>query len=221
MYYVKDIRRLLAAKYQKEEFVQDKTGQKTVELIGTSFIADEEAIFGEINKEYAEREILWYHSLSTNINDIYDDKEPPQAWKYSADEYGNINSNYGHLIFSPIYFSQYAEAVFELQTNPDSRRATMVYNRPSIWEEYKENGKNDFICTNAVNYVIRNGKLHATVQMRSADVVYGYKNDRYWQNHVMDMMCSDLEVEKGDINWQTSSLHIYERHFKFLDEYLR
>jgi thymidylate synthase len=221
MYNVKDIRRLLASKYQNNEFVMDKTGQKTIELVGTSFLADEESIFGELNRDYMEKEIFWYHSLSTNINDIYSNKEPPKAWQYSADEYGNINSNYGKLIFSPIYFSQYAEAVFELQTNRDSRRATMVYNRPSIWEEYKENGKNDFICTNAVNYVIRDDKLHATVQMRSCDVVFGYRNDRYWQDHVLNMMCDDLEVDKGNIYWQTSSLHVYERHFNMIEDYLK
>ena len=36
----------------------------------------------------------------------------------------------------------------------------MVYQRPSIWREFKENGKNDFICTNAVTYYIRDGYLH-------------------------------------------------------------
>ena len=54
-----------------------------------------------------------------------------------------INSNYGHLIWSEKYFSQYENAVTELENNPDSRRASMIYTRPSIWQEYNENGKNE------------------------------------------------------------------------------
>lgn len=225
---VKDIRRKFAAKYQNGEFVTDKTGVKTVELIGNTFIADEPTIFGKINDEYIEAEKEWYHSLSTNINDIYgESRKPPVAWTRAADEYGNINSNYGHLIFSPIYFNQYAEAVYELHCNPDTRRAVMVYNRPSIWEEYKENGKSDFICTNAVGYNIRDGKLNAVVQMRSNDVWAGYRNDFAWQDHILDMMLEDLtilsdtELKKGNIYWQVMSLHIYEHSFKYLDNYLK
>lgn len=218
---VTDIRRAFASKYQKKEFVTDKTGSKTIELVGESFKADEECIFGTLNKEYAEKEIAWYNSLSTNINDIYGlERSPPKAWKYAADDYGNINSNYGHLIFSPLYFSQYAEAVYELETNPDSRRATMVYTRPSIWEEYKANGMSDFICTNAVNYLIRDGKIHATVQMRSNDIWAGYRNDRYWQKYVLELMAEQLEVEVGDINWQVSSLHMYEKDFYLLHHFI-
>ena len=89
----------------------------------------------------------------------------------------------------------------------------MVYNRPSIWAEYNENGKNDFICTNAVTYYIRDEKLHCVVQMRSNDVVFGYRNDYAWQKYVLDEMSHELMIETGDIHWQVQNLHVYERHF--------
>ena len=201
-----------------ENFVQDKTGVKTIEIIGANFIADKPAIFGKPNEEYIEQELRWYDSKSTNINDIYDDREPPQAWQYSANKHGEINSNYGHLIWSSKYYSQYNKVLNDLLKNPTSRRACMVYNRPSIWKEYKENGKNDFICTNAVTYYIRNHTLHATVQMRSNDVIFGYRNDYAWQKHVFDMLRDDLyyqgvPLEPGHIHWQVQNLHVYERHF--------
>ena len=222
---VNDIRQHFIKELNDENFVTDKTGSKTIELIGASFIADEDAIFGKPNKDYIEQEIEWYNSESTNIYDIDrgvdavgNDMEPPQAWKYSANRFGEINSNYGLLIYGEKYFEQYENALDELIKNPDSRRACMVYNRPSIWLEYKENGKNDFICTNAVTYYIRDGYLDCVIQMRSNDVIFGYRNDFAWQKHVRDTMVNDLNhskmnVQAGDIYWQVQNLHVYERHF--------
>ena len=105
------------------------------------------------------------------------------------------------------------KVVKELNTNPDGRRATIIYNRPSIWTEYNENGKNDFICTNAVSYYIRNDELQSVVQMRSNDVVFGYKNDYAWQRYVMDKISKQLGIKSGFMHWQVQNLHVYERHF--------
>ena len=225
---VNDIRNYFIEELKNENFTVDRTGQKTIELIGASFQADEESIFGEPNKEYIQAELDWYLSQSMNVNDIYPDKDAPAAWKYSANQYGEINSNYGKLIFSDMYQNQYNNAVTELVTNMDSRRATMVYTRPSIWSEYQDNGKNDFICTNAVTYYLRDGKINCVVQMRSNDVVYGYKNDYAWQKFVLEQFVQDYNtaymestwdaeyrktMEVGGITWQVQNLHVYERHF--------
>ena len=107
-------------------------------------------------------------------------------------------------------------ALDELIKNPDSRRACMVYNRPSIWLEYKENGKNDFICTNAVTYYIRDGYLDCVIQMRSNDVVYGYKNDYAWQQYILSNLADDLDLEPGNMIWQVQNLHVYEKHFDLI-----
>lgn len=195
----------------------DKTGAKCIELIGASFLADEPAIFGEPNKEYIEKEISWYESMSLNIHDIYgSDREPPAAWKYAADPYGNINSNYGYLIYSDKFHGQYFKVLEELKMNPDGRRATMIYNRPEIWSEYVSGGKSDFICTNAVAYYIRHGRLDCCVQMRSNDVVYGYKNDYAWQQYILSNLADDLDLEVGNMIWQVQNLHVYEKHFDLI-----
>ena len=217
---VRDIRRYFIDKLNDEDYTIDKTGQKTIEMIGASFLADEPAIFGTPNQEYIDKEIDWYCSGSTNINDIYgDEREPPEAWKYAANKHGEINSNYGRLIFDDIYYRQYENVLNELaDSNDTTRRATMVYNRPSIWTEFQDGGKNDFICTNAVTYYIRDDKLQAVVQMRSNDVVFGYKNDYAWQRYVMGLICQDLggnnsKLKPGLLIWQVQNLHVYERHF--------
>jgi len=74
----------------------------------------------------------------------------------------------------------------------------------------------DFMCTNAVQYLIRDDKLNAIVQMRSNDVVYGYRNDYAWQEHVLKNMAQSLKVDCGNIYWNVGSLHVYERHFNLV-----
>ena len=226
---VNDIRNYFIKELKAERFTTDKTGQQTIEMLGASFIADEPAIFGTPKQEYIDAELAWYESGSTNINDIHGkDKEPPAAWVYSADDNGEINSNYGHLVFADKYFNQFDKAFNELWYNRDSRRAQMVYNRPSIWAEFNENGKSDFICTNAQTFYIRDGKLHMVSQMRSNDVVFGYKNDYAWAQYLMDKfvkLWNDLakidskhgEIEKGDLTWQVMNLHVYSRHFHLVE----
>ena len=210
---VDDIRQYFIQELRDENFTVDRTNSKTIELIGASFIADEEAIFGEPNVPYIDAELDWYLGCSTNINDIRYKDEPPTAWQYAANKYGEINSNYGKLIFDDKYYRQFDNVINELNYNPDSRRAVMIYNRPSIWTEFDENGKNDFICTNAVSYYIRDNHLQSVVQMRSNDVVFGYKNDYAWQRYVMNMVANEVDCEVGSLIWQVQNLHVYERHF--------
>lgn len=226
---VDDIRNAFINKLINLDFTIDRSGQKTIELIGVSFIADKPAIFGVPNQDYINAEIAWYESQSTNIYDIHGvEREPPAAWKLAADPDGNINSNYGHLIYSEKYHNQFNKAFNELWTNPDSRRAQMVYNRPSIWNEYNEGGKSDFICTNAQTFYIRNGKLHMVSQMRSNDVVFGYKNDYAWAKHIMNRMVfvwnelakvtdTHQQLQVGTLTWQVMNLHVYERHFHLVN----
>ena len=210
---IEAVRAYFINELQNENFAIDRTGAKTIEMIGASFIADKTAIFGKPNDDYIDAEIEWYDSQSTNINDIPYGDEPPKAWQYSANEHGEINSNYGHLIWSDKYYNQFEQVINELEANPDSRRASMIYTRPSIWKEYNENGKNDFICTNSVTYYDRDSKLHAVVQMRSNDVIFGYRNDYAWQQYVLHQLAWELHMDAGDMHWQVQNLHVYERHF--------
>ena len=72
--------------------------------------------------------------------------------------------------------------------------------------------------TNNVQYLIRDGELHTIVNMRSNDGIFGFANDFAWQQHVTEKLADDLGVHVGEYIWQAGSLHIYERHFKFLED---
>ena len=217
MYTIDKIRDSFRSKLIKGEFVVDKTGVKTIELIGTSFIADSRFIFGLPNEDYIERELAWYKSCSLNVNDI--PGETPTIWKQVADKDGYINSNYGWCIFHPDNGSQYYNALEELRLNPFSRRAEMIYTRPSMHVDYNYNGRSDFMCTEAVQYLIRDGQLHAVVKMRSNDGYAGFRNDFAWQKHVLEKLSQDLAVDIGSIFWCAGSLHFYEKDFYLIDHY--
>lgn len=218
---VEHIRRELADRLAKNDFVIDKTGVRTIEILGSSFVADEPRIFGDLNEDWSRREIAWYESMSLNVNDI--PPPIPTIWTQVADGDGFINSNYGWCIFSEENGLQYRNALNELKKNPYSRRAVMIYNRPSMWTDYDRNGRSDFMCTAQVEYFIRNERLHAVVKMRSNDLIFGYKGDRYWQRHVLDMLARDLggDVRSGTIYWQAGSAHVYERHFYLVDNWIK
>jgi thymidylate synthase len=215
-YQVQNIKRIFQSLLREEKFVIDKSGVKTIEILNASFVANFPAIFGTVNEDYVKRELEWYNSMSRNVNDI--PGGPPEIWKMVASPEGMINSNYGWCIYSEENGNQYMNVLAELVANPGSRRATMIYNRPSMHEDYDKDGMSDFMCTNAVQYLVRDNKLHALVYMRSNDAVFGYKNDYAWQRHVQEQLLKDVNnnwntLELGDIYWNVASMHVYERHF--------
>lgn len=214
---IAEIRSRLLSKYWLGEF----TGN-TVELIGASFVANEETIFGDVNDDYVQRELDWYKSMSLYVGDIAG--ETPKIWREHASREGKINSNYGYLIFSDENYEQYNNVLAKLVEDNETRQAVMIYTRPTMHFDWMRDGMSDFICTNAVSYFLRNGELEVVVQMRSNDVVFGYRNDYAWQRFVQQQLVNDLNsfgihCKPGKMVWNAASLHVYERHYKLLDNY--
>lgn len=189
----------------------------TVEIVGSSFEADEPTIFGAVNAVYVKNELAWYESMSRDVNDI--PGGPPKIWREVADRDGLINSNYGFLMFSKENHSQYEHVRDNLAHRPNGRQAIAIYTRPSMHYNWSTNGRKDFVCTNAVCYFLRDGAVHAVVQMRSNDAVFGYRNDYAWQRHVLQRLAEDVDASVGKIAWQAASLHIYRRHYGLIQHY--
>ena len=224
MQVIQDIRDKFAELYKNKEFVIDKNGGKTIELIGESFLCDEDFIFGEPNQDYIKKELEWYLSQSLNVNDI--PGEVPKIWKRVSDVNGYINSNYGWMAFSEDNNNQYENALKELLRNQDSRRAVMIYQRPSMWHDYSFTGMSDFCCTWGTQHFIRNKELITHVVMRSNDSIFGLRNDKAWHQYVLDKLYNDLidediELSSKKIIWTSGSLHIYDRHFYYIDHYIK
>lgn len=213
---VSSIRQIIIDKYLDQDFVIDRTGSKTIEIIGATFTADQDFVIRKPAYEYIQRELEWYKSQSLNVNDI--PGETPQIWKSIASTEGMINSNYGWCIYSAENGNQYTHVLRELKNNPNSRRATMIYNRPSMHVDMTRDGMNDFMCTYANTFYIRHGKLNSHYLMRSNDAVYGYNNDYAWAKYVQNQLAEDLGIEVGELIWTSSNFHVYERHFNFIEK---
>ena len=213
-----DIREALVEEYRRNPF------QPMIELKGACFWADEPAIIGTPNFEYIEHELEWYRSQSLNINDI--PGGAPLMWRRTANPEGRVNSNYGWVLWSEENGSQFDRIVDELRRDYASRRAVCIYTRPSMHVDQKLGGQGqDFMCTNAVHYSINAQfrTLEAVVQMRSNDVVFGYRNDYAWQVHALEAIRHELSqdypgLSTGRIIWQAASLHVYPRHYRLLRE---
>ena len=219
-----DIRDELNRLYKEGIFREGKYG-KTVEIQNAHFLADKDWIIREPNYDYAKREIEWYESQSLYVKDIPGDT--PKIWQTCADKDGKINSNYGWCIFSDENGSQYDHCLNRLLDDHHTREACMSYTRPSMQVDCNSNEMHDFMCTystqvflNPINEFGYN--LDYTVFMRSNDAVYGFCNDAIWAKHVRDKIVADLNkceltVFPGKIIWNAGSLHVYERHFKYLE----
>jgi len=185
-----------------------------IEIVNACFVADEPAIFGTPNHDYIDRELDWYESMSLNVNDIT--PPIPEIWKSIASVDGQINSNYGWCIWSDENYYQFDSAIRTLTKNPASRQATMIYIRPTMHDDATAGGMKDFMCTYAVQLLIRNGKLDYLVYMRSNDAVFGYKNDYAWHAYIHKMARDAMSfhgLKLGKIYWNAASLHVYPRHF--------
>lgn len=198
------------------EFVHVR-GFKTVELLNATmeFDANESGIITIPNfstsESYVDAEFKWYDSASTKADFI---SNFASMWSAIANEKGFVNSNYGFLVHSPQNCNQYDNVLKELQNDPASRRAVMVYCPNHI----HYTGGQDFVCTMYVSYTVRNGKLHAFVSMRSSDLRFGVVGaDLAWQILVLRQLADELGVEYGKVHWHACSLHLYERHFGIFD----
>jgi len=157
------------------------------------------------NPEYAQAEWQWYLSGDSNIKklgDIYG-KIPP-IWKRMADNYGNVNSNYG---WQWERNHQLDLVIDMLRLNPQTRQAAIsIYDAKEIC-----NYTTDTPCTYAVQFTILNNKLNMCVTMRSNDLWYGFCNDQYCFSKLQQLVAERLKIEVGTYYHFAHNLHLYNK----------
>ena len=164
----------------------------------------------KFNANYAFTEWLWYLSGDPSVKNI---GKFAKIWLDIQDENGNVESNYGTYLMG----TQWLWVLKELKKDKDSRRCTMVVHQPM----HKHKNQADLPCTQYIQFFIRNNKLHMGVSMRSNDVIYGYCNDVFTFTLFQQLMLNDLraiypDLELGNYHHFAGSMHIYERHLKWL-----
>ncbi|QNL31004.1 thymidylate synthase [Microbacterium phage GaeCeo] len=211
----------------KDAPVDPRTGNKV--LYNVSWIADKNSMIGERNEDWVRREIDWFLEGSDALSDM--EGPVPQAFQQCAGWDGKVNSAYGHILFGKGEFlppqPTLADRIVDSFVNEGkaTRHAVAIISDRDIHRLAYHNGRNDFICTNALNVMIdHEDRLHIIAQMRSMDAVWGYRADYSMWDELMDWLLGSLErtypeVKRGNITFQVANLHVYPRHFDLLDRW--
>ena len=154
---------------------------------------------------YAEAEWQWYLSGDNNINKLgklYG--KVPAIWKRMADEWDEVNSNYG---WQWERLNQLDKVITMLRRNDETRQAAIsIYDGKEIYKyEY------DTPCTYAIQFTVVNNKLNMCVTMRSNDLWFGFCNDQYCFSELQKIVAEKAGYPLGTYYHFAHNLHLYER----------
>jgi thymidylate synthase len=152
-------------------------------------------------------ETLW---VLAGHNDVpYISRYLRRAADYSDD--GKVwRAGYGPRLRHWHGVDQIAEVVRILRADANSRRAAVVLFDPR--EDFQES--RDVPCNNWLHFLIREGRLHLSVAIRSNDIMWGFSGINSFEWSVLqEMMAFWTGTQVGTASYFISSLHLYDRHF--------
>ncbi len=159
-------------------------------------------------------ELLWiWQKKSNNIHELNS-----HIWDSWADENGSIGKAYGYQLgvkhkYKEGMFDQVDRVLFDLKTNPTSRRImTNIYNHHDLSE------MGLYPCAYSMTFNVTGNKLNAILNQRSQDMLTA-NNWNVCQYAVLVHMfaqCSGLEV--GKLVHVIADAHIYDRHIPIIKE---
>ncbi|MCL2512311.1 MAG: thymidylate synthase [Oscillospiraceae bacterium] len=112
-------------------------------------------------------------------------------------------------------FDQVQFVINELKRNSDSRRAVI-----NIRDNNVDPFNSDPACLQHVQYLIRGGKLHCKVLMRSNDAVEASFMNAFAFIMLQKRIAEELGVETGSYTHRANSFHCYEKDVKLLEQYI-
>jgi thymidylate synthase len=149
--------------------------------------------------------VLFFHSTNSVEPIAYIN---PRMMQFSDDgktlygSYGKRVSHYINRIVEKLKFDEF------------SRQAILIIPR---LDDIPVNTK-DWPCTCLIQFMLRNKKLHCFVSMRSNDSIWGLPYDLFVYTSLQETLANELGVEVGTYYHNANSFHIYQRHFKLLEQ---
>lgn len=156
-------------------------------------------------------EMLWYWTARSDVEFI---SKFSKFWQKISDDGKTNRSAYGDIVFNRYGFDQMAQVVDILKKDPASRRALINFNVPNP----KRFETKDEICTIALVFELRDGKLDCTCIMRSNDIWLGVPYDVVFFTSLQRGIADRLGVEYGKYTHYAISLHAYERNLADIRE---
>ncbi len=190
------------------EYVSKPRGMEVREILNGNYNVMMPAYLNlkarKINKAFMFAEAYWICSGSNRLADL----TPYMAfYKNFSDDGVFLRGAYG-----PKVVDQLSYVVDSLLYDYQTRQAVLT-----IWRERPALSK-DIPCTVAMQFMIRDKKLHMTTTMRSHDIVLGFTYDVF--TFSMVAKCVQLllrekgvTVELGNLHVNAGSLHMYDQHY--------
>lgn len=161
-------------------------------------------------------EMIWYAAGDNSTKFI---SQFGKIWEKLSDDGITNNSAYGHIIKYANQFNQLEKIIELLKNDPDSRRAVININSANV----NVIETKDEPCTIALQFFVRDNKVHATGIMRSNDIWTGTPYDIFYFTELQKYIAKELGYEYGTYTHFVTSMHMYERNFnqvnKSIDEY--
>lgn len=183
-------------------------------------------------------ELLWFYVHRTS--DVsYLRENNVKIWEEWTREDGTIGKAYGYQLGKPMqkgikyldfedeeehmylrqvkdygeYEDQVQKLIRELKDNPASRRHIIsLWNIDDAWDMALQP------CVWHCHFIVKQGKLHLIVGIRSNDVALGQPLNVF-QYHVLQRMVAQVTgYELGTLTFNINDVHIYERHLEAIEE---
>jgi len=181
-------------------------GQYTVPML--AYIDNDER---KVNYDFMFAEMAWVAGGSNRLDGL---TETMKSYANYSDDGVFLAGAYG-----PKIVDQYRYIVDMIAEDEDTRQAHL-----NIWRENPRDSK-DKPCTTGMTFLVRDKKLNLSVYMRSHDIVLGATYDMPTFSAVANSVRlllkeRGLDYELGDLTVTAASMHLYERHYEKVEEWL-
>lgn len=149
-------------------------------------------------------ELMWYLSGETKLAFI--DYYLPNKYQRESDDQVNVRSGYGERLLSFNGINQLQNVINLLSARPSSRKAVIqLFDASDIASDYKS-----VPCTNTLQFIGREGRLHMLASMRSNDAFFGLPHDVFTFTMLQELVARSVGMEVGEYKHCVGSLHLYE-----------
>ncbi len=163
-------------------------------------------------------ELLWFLRGDSNIKFMQDNNV--KIWDQWADDNGDLGPVYGHQWRSwPTanggHIDQITNLINDIKNNPDSRRHII-----SAWNVSDIENMALPPCHCLFQFYVADGKLSCQLYQRSADLFLGVPFNIASYALLCHMVANICGLEMGDFVHSFGDVHIYNNHFKQVEQQL-
>lgn len=159
-------------------------------------------------------ELLWYLAKTNGLAFI---NYYLSAYAEESDDGETVYGGYGPRLFDMRGHDQVANVISTLRNSSSSRRAVIqLFDAADLAKRRIE-----IPCTCTLQFMIRRRRLHMFTYMRSNDAYLGLSHDVFAFTMLQEIIARSLDVQLGTYSHAVGSLHLYERHRKQAEQYLK